>query len=358
MQKKIDAARKAWYLESMSLVEKLLSLGKARNPVGRDKAAATVVIPFGADMNFSPALPSAARKNYVDVGDAPLKTYSEIEQMVQVAEGVDSVVSNLGALAGGASRFVSPSSGIAPVLSGVRTLGSRLAPVQAGLWAADSVRATASPEYRKEALGAFDERMADYETSTVSKSFNTAINVFARPVSTGGAMIRSSMAEMNRQAELEAKGVRLDAKNYRQRELNKSKARGKTMQDMLDDLEKKGKLGNSNLNNQLASMGEDIGTTYDPEGRGYDFDPEGELWGSSPDNFDPEGDGYDYISARAAGITPDKTGHWSSRDPSTGMLLKGAGHKTWSKTLKGEEEAGYEVYKNPNNGRYYSRKKK
>ena len=265
MQKKIDAARKAWYLEFMSLVEKLLSLRKARNPVGRDKEAATVVIPFGAGMNHSPSLPSAARRNYIDVGEEPFKTYSEIEEVVQAAEDVDSVVSNLGALAGGASRFVSPSSGVAPVLSGVRTFGSRLAPVQAGLWAADGVRATFSPEYRKESLGAFDERMADYGTSTASKSFDTALNVFARPVSTGGAMIRSSMAEMNRQAELEARRVRIDAKNYRQRELNKNKARAKIMQDMIDELEKKGKLGHSNLNNQPASMGEDIGTTFDPE---------------------------------------------------------------------------------------------
>jgi hypothetical protein len=79
--------------------------------------------------------------------------------------------------------------------------------------------------------------------------------------------------------------------------------------------------------------------------------------GKPEDIFDPEGDGYDYKSAKAAGISPDKTGHWSSRDPNTGMLLKGAGHETWHKTLKGEEDAGYEVYKNPKNGRYYSRKK-
>jgi hypothetical protein len=72
--------------------------------------------------------------------------------------------------------------------------------------------------------------------------------------------------------------------------------------------------------------------------------------------FDPEGSGYDYESAKAAGIKPDKTGHYQSRVPKTGLLLKGKGHKTWHKTVKGEKAAGYEIYKK--GGRYYSRQKK
>ena len=61
--------------------------------------------------------------------------------------------------------------------------------------------------------------------------------------------------------------------------------------------------------------------------------------------FNPEGSGYDYESARKAGLKADKTGHWSSRVPSTGLLLKGRGHKTWHKTERGEKEAGYHIFK-------------
>ena len=74
------------------------------------------------------------------------------------------------------------------------------------------------------------------------------------------------------------------------------------------------------------------------------------------DKFDPEGDGYDYETAKRGGLKPDKTGHWSSRDPKTGQILKGRKHKTFIKTIKGESEAGYEIYKGKD-GRYYSRKK-
>lgn len=70
--------------------------------------------------------------------------------------------------------------------------------------------------------------------------------------------------------------------------------------------------------------------------------------------FDPEGDSYDYESAKKHGIKADKTGHWQSREPKTGLLLKGRKHKTWHKTIAGEKKAGYVVYKK--NGRYYSRK--
>jgi len=68
--------------------------------------------------------------------------------------------------------------------------------------------------------------------------------------------------------------------------------------------------------------------------------------------FDPEGSGYDYDSAISAGIKSDKTGHWQSRDPKSGLILKGRKHKTWHLTEKGEKEAGYRIVKR--NGRYYS----
>ena len=74
--------------------------------------------------------------------------------------------------------------------------------------------------------------------------------------------------------------------------------------------------------------------------------------------FDPEGSGYDDKSAHEAGLEPDETQHMPSRVPSgvkEGLLLKGRGHKTWHKTVEGEEKAGYEIFKSGD--RYYSRPK-
>jgi hypothetical protein len=68
--------------------------------------------------------------------------------------------------------------------------------------------------------------------------------------------------------------------------------------------------------------------------------------------FDPEGIDYDYESAKKYSIVPDEFGHWQSRVPETGLLLKGRKHETWPLTVKGETDAGYKiVFKD---GRYYS----
>lgn len=82
--------------------------------------------------------------------------------------------------------------------------------------------------------------------------------------------------------------------------------------------------------------------------------------------FNPEGSGYDYDTANRYGMTRDKAGHLGSRvelDEATtralglpagsGIMLKGAGHETWDKALKGEAEAGFSVVKG-RDGRYYS----
>ena len=71
--------------------------------------------------------------------------------------------------------------------------------------------------------------------------------------------------------------------------------------------------------------------------------------------FDPESSDYDYETAELYGLGPDSTGHWPSRVPKTGLLLKGSGHSTWNKTLEGERNLGYKVYKGKD-GRYYSTK--
>ena len=68
--------------------------------------------------------------------------------------------------------------------------------------------------------------------------------------------------------------------------------------------------------------------------------------------FDPEGSGYDYDTARASGQKADKTGHWGSLDPRTGMVLKGRKHKTWKKTVEAETKLGNTIFKHK--GRYYS----
>jgi len=72
--------------------------------------------------------------------------------------------------------------------------------------------------------------------------------------------------------------------------------------------------------------------------------------------FNPEGKAYDYETARKLGLKPDKTGHWPSRDPKSGMLLKGRKHPTWDKTVKGEASEGFEIYQKK--GRYFSRPKR
>ena len=69
--------------------------------------------------------------------------------------------------------------------------------------------------------------------------------------------------------------------------------------------------------------------------------------------FDPDGDGYDYETAEKAGLKPDETGHWPSRDPQSGQILKGKKHPTFYLTEKGEKEAGFKIHKG-SDGRYYS----
>ena len=71
-----------------------------------------------------------------------------------------------------------------------------------------------------------------------------------------------------------------------------------------------------------------------------------------PSPFDPYGEGYDYETAKQFGLAPDKTGHWPSRVPETGMLLKGLKHPTWGLTMQEEEKLGNKIiFKD---GRYYS----
>jgi len=76
-----------------------------------------------------------------------------------------------------------------------------------------------------------------------------------------------------------------------------------------------------------------------------------------PSTFDPEGTGFDMETANKFGIKPDPTGHYPSREPKTGQILKGRKHPTFHLTVKGEEEAGFEILKGKG-GKFFSRKKK
>jgi len=83
-------------------------------------------------------------------------------------------------------------------------------------------------------------------------------------------------------------------------------------------------------------------------------------WLSKPfspheERFDPEGSGYDYTAAEECGLSPDETGHWPSRCPKSGQLLKGKKHETWKLLQEGEEEMGYTIFKG-DDGKYYSEK--
>lgn len=69
--------------------------------------------------------------------------------------------------------------------------------------------------------------------------------------------------------------------------------------------------------------------------------------------FNPEGSGYDVDGALTNGLRRDATGHFPSRVPSSGLLLKGRKHPTWNLLEEGERKAGYSIKKR-RDGRYES----
>jgi hypothetical protein len=80
----------------------------------------------------------------------------------------------------------------------------------------------------------------------------------------------------------------------------------------------------------------------------------GKLFGPK---FDAGGDGYDYAGAKAAGLQPmtvlgDDKPHWPSRDPATGMMLKGLTHPTFVKAIEADGELGFKLKKKGD--RYYT----
>ena len=73
-------------------------------------------------------------------------------------------------------------------------------------------------------------------------------------------------------------------------------------------------------------------------------------------DFDPEGKGYDYKTFDKLGGERDSKGHGFSRNPKTGMLLKGRKHDTFSKGVGVDENLGYGLKKKGD--RYYTEKLK
>jgi hypothetical protein len=70
-------------------------------------------------------------------------------------------------------------------------------------------------------------------------------------------------------------------------------------------------------------------------------------------SFDPEGSGYWQVLAEEMGMGPDKTGHWQSREPNTGIILKGMKHPTIQKSYQADRDLGYAWMKSLSPQGYY-----
>ena len=110
---------------------------------------------------------------------------------------------------------------------------------------------------------------------------------------------------------------------------------------------------------------------FDPEGPGFDEETAAELRKLNPLTMekpeDPPEDPSKAAYRSNAGAFeswvwhPKEEGkeegwfaHGGSRDPRTGLALKGRLHPTWGKFAEEEAEQGFTIFKAPDNGRYYS----
>ena len=59
--------------------------------------------------------------------------------------------------------------------------------------------------------------------------------------------------------------------------------------------------------------------------------------------WSPESGDYNYGLAIQGGLSPDSSGHWPSRLPQTGAILKGSKHPTYQKSIEAEKALGNEV---------------
>jgi hypothetical protein len=116
---------------------------------------------------------------------------------------------------------------------------------------------------------------------------------------------------------------------------------------------KKGPADVGTLLGAYGPPGEESGLEGQATRRPSEGDPSSQgEWGLG--HFDPEGSGYDDETAAKAGMQRGPSGHMSSREAKTGLLLKGRKHDTWDLLMEGEVVMGHQVYKHTATGRYYS----
>jgi len=106
------------------------------------------------------------------------------------------------------------------------------------------------------------------------------------------------------------------------------------------------------------------GKTFNPEGAGFDTKTAKRLIEENPLTIEKPSS---YIGDEVANKNSFQAWVWhpeineykkhsSSRDPETGLILKGKRHKTFNKTVEAESRLGFEITKKGN--RYYSNKPK
>ena len=104
---------------------------------------------------------------------------------------------------------------------------------------------------------------------------------------------------------------------------------------------------------------------FDSEGTGYDhataerLRKENPLTMPKPIGAPLQGESWERANPGAfeAWVWHPEEGNWfvhgSSRDPKSGLMLKGRNYKTWHRTVQGEKDAGNVIYKRAD-GRYYA----
>jgi len=119
----------------------------------------------------------------------------------------------------------------------------------------------------------------------------------------------------------------------------------------VEDVLRKGKVKDEIKEVGIKIKDADTGKEY-AEGGVVDTADLREKLDISEQPFDPMGTGYDYSTALREGLGMDETGHWPSRAPQSGQLLKGRQHPTYNLTEQGEAEAGYAIQTRADNRGY------
>lgn len=73
------------------------------------------------------------------------------------------------------------------------------------------------------------------------------------------------------------------------------------------------------------------------------------------DEYDNPEQYYDYNTAEeAGGMYDEKSKHWASRDPRTGMILKNPKHPTFALAIREDQSSGYAPFIDTSTGRYFT----